>query len=38
MNLAMWALFIGGLILVGATPWGLLPILIAVGFLLGGGS
>ena len=37
MTLLMWAMFISGLMLVGATPWGLVPILSPIGFLLGGG-
>jgi hypothetical protein len=37
MTFFMWWLFIIGLILIGVTPWGFVPIIIAVGFLLGGG-
>lgn len=37
MTLFMWVLFIGGLILTGVTPWGFLPVVVAIGFWLGGG-
>jgi hypothetical protein len=33
----MWWLFIIGLIMLGWTAWGFLPIVIAIGFGLGGG-
>lgn len=37
MTLLMWLFFVVGLITIGTTPWGFLPVVIAVGFLLGGG-
>lgn len=37
MTLFMWALFIIGLLMIGSTGWGFVPIIISVGFLLGGG-
>lgn len=38
MTFLMWALFIVGLLLIGSTGWGFVPIIISVGFLLGGGA
>ncbi len=38
MTLFMWVLLLVGLILIGVTPWGALPIFISVGFFLGGGT
>lgn len=38
MAFFMWWLFIVGLLMIGATPWGFVPIVISVGFLLAGGS
>lgn len=35
MAFFMWALFIIGLLMIGATPWGFLPIIIAAAFWLG---
>jgi hypothetical protein len=37
MTFFMWWLFIVGLIMIGLTPWGFLPIGLAVAFWLGGG-
>jgi hypothetical protein len=38
MTFPMWVLFIVGLIMIGVTPWGFVPIVISVGFLIGGGA
>jgi hypothetical protein len=34
-DLMMWTLFIIGLLLIGSTPWGFLPLIIAVGYGMG---
>ena len=36
MTFFMWWFFIIGLIMIGFTPWGFLPIIIAAAFWLGG--
>jgi hypothetical protein len=38
MTFFMCWLFIIGLIMIGWTAWGFVPIVISVGFLLGGGA